>query len=180
MTDSYEIGILHKNYNFFKNESCEDLNPCKVFFSDSERNEQDEEVKVAKETLKFEDGKMHVGSFYQDPKKKFLTLMRYRPDVVYPVRFTENTELGEWSKYLSSSFLSITVDDGNDGDDDKDGKNGKCLQIRGCIVKKMIRNLENFNLRKLLIENSFVVDKKCTEQNTFHDNEMYRLYINVN
>ena len=183
----YEIGILKfdSGYNFFRDETCSDLNPCKVFYTEDDRNREIIPFyRVESTPLKFKNGKMVIGSLNMEGNGSSIAVMRYRPGITYPTEFVKKTELGKWEKYLQSSPESVNFDVNDpitDAIKNNLQKGEKCLQVRGCIVRKMVQHIPNFNLRldtNFSIQTgqtTFVVDSTSKGSPSVDNKKMYTL-----
>ena len=178
--NGYEIGTLKfdSDYNFFRDETCSDLNPCKIFFTETDRDTRKPFYKLEKVPLRFENGKMVVGALYVEEEGKSITIAKYSPNITYPIEFAEDSKLGKWEKYVTSCSKSIKVTYTNPLlDQDIMGKDDTCLTVRGLILSKMLEHIPDFHLCSTSSKNTFRVDEQSIERITLEDFEMYNILL---
>jgi len=153
----YQLGQLTsaREYNFFRDETDPELNPCSIFYSREDREDnKDHGYKTVPSTIAIAHGKIHVGSLLVCPEAKFISAMRYNPEraswAVHPTSELCRTEMFGWDRFLNATGQSMKFSPDRlveiPGFDAMPPDAGK-LHLRGVVLKAMIEGLPGFQLQ---------------------------------
>ena len=169
----FQVGSLEydSDYNYFRDETDRDLNPCAVFYTAEDRTRRNPFYRTVPAAVVFKDGKMHVGSLYTYSNHRVFGVARYNPATLPEIQTppqlvtTKPLELEGWDRWLAYDGLAMIHELEEDYIGDGDpcpivlNSGASCLIVRGWIVKLMLRHLPDFHLKRSLAkpETIFVV-----------------------
>lgn len=183
----YQLGRLRnaREYNFFRDEDSEELNPCKVFCSRDATGDCGYTVVPHSATL--ENGKMRVGSVLICAEAKTVLLMRYNPDRpswarTHPTSELCHTELFGWDQFVCTLEPSMRFAPGRlseiPGFDAMPVDVPK-MHLRGSVLKAMAENLKNLRLMHTSIHETVLRVNWGAEHLVRHQDLSDSLYYTV-